>query len=142
MRVVLDDNLIRDHLTGRQTERLVALLAEHTPATTNLYLYRLVRSAMAARGGQLTRDWPAGERRALAGRLASSAATIEIVPMQGLIARMAELSTAHRLSTLGAEAVAAAERLDAALCVTERDDGGGIRAACAAVGVEYVVVAD
>jgi len=43
----------------------------------------------------------------------------------------------HRLSTLGAEAVAAAEHLHAPLCVWEGDDGPGIRAAAAASGADY-----
>jgi hypothetical protein len=40
---------------------------------------------------------------------------------------MAELADAHRLSTLGAEAVAAAEHLGALLVVRNGDDGPAIR---------------
>jgi len=54
---------------------------------------------------------------------------------------MAELADSHRLSMLGAEAVAAAEHLGSPLCVWEGDDGPGIRAAAAAVGIRYRVIA-
>ncbi len=54
--------------------------------------------------------------------------------MQTLTYRMAELGDGYRLSTLGAEAVAAAEHLAAPLCVWSGDDGPGIRSAMAALG--------
>lgn len=54
---------------------------------------------------------------------------------------MAEISDAHRLSTLGAEAVAAAEHLDAPLYVWDGDDGPAIRSAMAAIGALYVTLA-
>jgi hypothetical protein len=57
--------------------------------------------------------------------------------MQPLAFRMAEISSAHRVSTLGAEAVAAAEHLGARVCVWEGDDGPGIRSACAANRIRY-----
>ena len=41
---------------------------------------------------------------------------------------------------LGAEAVAAAEHLDATLCVWDGDDGPGTRAAARAAGVDYRTV--
>ncbi len=67
--------------------------------------------------------------------------TVEVVPMGGLAYRMAEISDAHRVSTLGAEAVAAAEHLDAPLCVWDGDDGQGIRSCGAVLGVTYDTVA-
>ncbi len=51
--------------------------------------------------------------------------------------RVAEIAHDHRVSTLGAEAVAAAENLGASLCVWDGDDGPGIRKAARAVGVSY-----
>jgi hypothetical protein len=51
--------------------------------------------------------------------------------------RVAELAETQRLSTLGAEAVAAAEHLGASLCVWDGDDGPGIREAARATGVSY-----
>ena len=57
--------------------------------------------------------------------------------MQSLAFRMAELADSYRLSTLGAEAIAAAERLACPLVVWDGDDGPGIRAAAAALGIAY-----
>ena len=57
--------------------------------------------------------------------------------MRALAFRMAEIAAEHRVSTLGAESVAAAEGLGAPLCVWEGDDGPGIRAAMADLGLEY-----
>jgi hypothetical protein len=54
---------------------------------------------------------------------------------------MAEIANGHRVSTLGAEAVAAAEALAGPLCVWEGDDGPGIRSAAEALGVPYRTLA-
>jgi hypothetical protein len=51
--------------------------------------------------------------------------------------RVAELAGSQRVSTLGAEAVAAAEHLGASLCVWDGDDGPGIREAARANRVTY-----
>ncbi|MDQ2726473.1 MAG: hypothetical protein M3Y91_01085, partial [Actinomycetota bacterium] len=67
--------------------------------------------------------------------------SVEVVPLRQLTYRMAEISDAHRVSTLGAEAVAAAEHLDAPLYVWEGDDGPGIRSAMASVGAAYMALA-
>ena len=57
--------------------------------------------------------------------------------MRLLAFRMAEIADGHRVSTLGAEAVAAAEHLEAPLCVWEGDDGPAIRSAATALDVSY-----
>ncbi len=61
--------------------------------------------------------------------------------MRFLTYRMAEICDVQRVSTLGAEAVAAAEHLNASLWVWEGDDGPAIRSAAAASGVRYVTIA-
>jgi len=139
-RAVLDDHLVRDLLADDVPVELGEILAAHEPATTNLYLFRLCRSVVSAAGGALTGAWSVGERRALGARLVTLPAAIEVVPMRALAFRMAELAGDHRLSTLGAEAVAAAEHLDAPLCVWSGDDGPAIRGAMEAVGGEYCTV--
>lgn len=63
--------------------------------------------------------------------------SIQVAPLQTLAYRMAEIATAFRVSTLGAEAAAAAEHLAAPLCVWEGDDGPGIRAAVTGIGENY-----
>lgn len=136
-RALLDDHLVRDLLADEVSEELAELLAEHEPATTNLYYVRLCRSVVSARGGRLTGSWPVERRRELGGTLLALPEHIEVVPVRSLAYRMAELADTHRLSTLGAEAVAAAEHLSAPLCVWEGDDGPGIRAATADIGSPY-----
>ena len=139
-RAVLDDHLLRDLLADEVSTELAQILTDHEPATTNLYLVRLCRSVASAAGGALTGSWPAGARRELGRRLVTLPDDIEVVPMRGLAFRMAELADAHRLSALGAEAAAAAEHLDAPLCVSASDDGPRVRAAVAAVGSDYRTV--
>lgn len=140
-KAVLDDHLIRDLLANDMGDGLARVMADHEPATTNLFLYRLCRSVVSARGGALTGAWLPEQRRALGAHLLALPETVDVVPMSGLAYRMAAIADAHRVSTLGAEAVAAAEHLDAPLCVWEGDDGPGIRACCAALGVPYETVA-
>jgi hypothetical protein len=134
---VLDDHLLRDLLSDEVSEHLTAVLVDHAPATTNLGYVRLCRSIVSARGGQLTGSWSSERRRALGRTLITLPETITIVPLRSLGFRMAELADTHRLSTLGAEAIAAAEHLAAPLLVWEGDDGPRIRAAAAAVGAGY-----
>jgi hypothetical protein len=138
--VLLDDHLIRDLLADDLGKDLSQLLAEHEPATTNLYVYRLSRSVVAASGGRLTGSWGIEERRALGSRLIALPEEIQVVPMRLLTFEMAEIRAAHRVSTLGAEAVAAAVHLGAPLCVWEGDDGPGIRSAVEEVGASYRVL--
>ena len=137
---VLDDHLLRDLLADEVSTGLAQILADHEPATTNLYLVRLCRSVVTAAGGALTGSWPESARRALGRQLVAMPDEVEVVPMRTLAFRMAELADAHRLSALGAEAAAAAEHLDAPLCVWTGDDGPHLRAAVAAVGGDYRTV--
>ena len=139
-RAILDDHLIRDLLADEAGAGLERVLADHEPATTNLYLLRLCRSVTSAAGGALTGSWPSEVRRELGRRLVALPDDIVVVPMRDLAFRMAELASAHRLSNLGAEAVAAAEHLGAPLCVWAGDDGPHIRAAMATVG-DYRTIA-
>ena len=134
---VLDDHLLRDLLADNVSAGLAQILSDHEPATTNLYLVRLCRSVVTAAGGVLTGSWPPNARRDLGRQLVALPGDVEVVPMRALAFRMAELADTHRLSTLGAEAAAAAEHLDAPLCVWIGDDGPRLRAAVAAIGGEY-----
>jgi hypothetical protein len=80
-------------------------------------------------------------RRALASQLLSLPAEVEVVPMRSLAFRMAEIAAVHRVSTLGAECVAASEYLDAPIYVWSGDDGPRIRAAMAALRRPYRTIA-
>lgn len=134
---LLDDHLLRDLLADDLSRELTRLLRRHEPATTNLYLHRLCKSVVSARGGSLTGDWPAEKRRELGRRLLALPDEVQILPMRSLAYRMAEIADTHRLSTLGAEAVTAAESVGGPLCVWAGDDGPGIRAAASALDVAY-----
>jgi hypothetical protein len=135
--VVLDDHLLRDVLAGEQRRRLARLVATNELATTNLYYVRLCKSVVGARGGRLTGGWSEERRRELGRRLLDLPESIAILPMRLVGYRVAELAHDHKVSTLGAEAVAAAESLRASLYVWDGDDGPGIREAARASGVTY-----
>lgn len=134
---ILDDHLLRDLLAGDLPAQLADVLDRHEPATTNLYLYRLSKSVVSARGRALTGGWTAEQRQALGANLLAVPNDIRIVPLSALAYRMAKIADTHRVSTLGAESVAAAEHLDAPLCVWSGDDGPGIRAAMTDLGLDY-----
>lgn len=138
---VLDDHLLRDLLADDLPAELSGVLDRHEPATTNLYLSRLSRSVVSARGGALTGGWTAEQRRALGASLLALADSIQIVPLRAIAFRMAEIAESHRVSTLGAECVAAAEHLDAPVYVWSGDDGPGIRAAMTDLGLDYRTIA-
>lgn len=131
MTPVVDDHLLREVLSGRPPAGLDAV------ATTNLFYVRLCRSVVSARGGALTGGWTEAERQALGRVLVALPESVPVVPIADLAFRMAELSSVHGLSTLGAEAVAAAEHLGTELCVWEGDDGPRIRSAASALGIGY-----
>lgn len=140
-RAILDDHLLRDFLADDVPPQLAIVLAEYEPATTNLYLYRLSKSAVSARGGALTGGWSVEQRSALGANLLTLPDDVEIVPLRTIAYRMAEIAAAYRVSTLGAECVAAAEHFDGPLCVWSGDDGPGIRASMADLGRDYRTIA-
>jgi hypothetical protein len=137
---LLDDHLLRDMLSQDMSAELSQLLGDHHPATTNLYLHRLCKSVVSARGGALTGSWPAERRRELGRSLLELPDAVRIVPMRVLSYRMAEIADANRVSTLGAEAAAAAEHLNAPLCVWAGDHGPAIQTAVTSIGAEYRVI--
>lgn len=92
--------------------------------------------------GALLADWNVAERRALVTGLVALPEEVVVVPMRQLAWRMGELIADHkRLSTLGAEAVAAAVALGARVPVSAQDDGPGIRRCCTALDVRYDALA-
>jgi hypothetical protein len=139
-RALVDDHLLRDLLADDVPRALARVLSEYEPATTNHYLYRLCRSVVSARGGALTGAWNPEQRRALGAQLLSLPSDVEVVPMRTLAFRMAEISAEHRVSTLGAECIAASEHLNAPVFVWSGDDGPGIRAAMKALRRPYRTV--
>jgi len=81
------------------------------------------------------------ERQAVAAALVRLPDDIAIVPMRQLASRMGTLVFEQSgLSTLGSEAVAAAELLAARILASDRDDSPGIRSACDRLGILYRTV--
>jgi hypothetical protein len=139
--VVLDDHLFRDWM-ARRDEPLVTAVAGEDVATTNLWYVRLCKSAARASGGALLVGWADTERRALIAGLVALPRDVTVTPMRDLAWRMGELAASYSgLSALGAEAVAAAEVLNARILVSARDDGRGIRQCCAEVDIAYDALA-
>ena len=137
MTVVLDDHLLRDWL-ARRDNALAAAVNDERVATTNLWYVRLCKSAARAQGRALLAGWGPNERRALIAGLVALPDDIVVLPMRQLAWTMAELAADQSgLSTLGAEAVAAALELEARVLVSARDDGPGVRQCCFTLGVTY-----
>ncbi len=137
MTVLLDDHLLRDWM-ARRDSALLRAAGDDGVATTNLWYARLCKSAARATGGALLSGWEDRERRDLIAGLVALPGDIGIVPMRDLAWPMGELIADHQgLSTLGAEAVAAAVALHGRLLVSSRDDGPGIRRCCESLGVGY-----
>lgn len=127
---------------ARRDDALVETLSGEPVATTNLWYARLCKSAARATGGALLAGWSEAERRALIAGLVVLPDDIAITPMRALAWRMGELIADHQgLSTLGAEAVAAALAMNGRVLVSARDDGPGIRACCETLGVNYEALA-
>jgi hypothetical protein len=138
--VVLDDHLLRDWM-ARRDEALVSAIGTDEVATTNLWYARLCKSAARAGNGALLQGWAVSERRALISGLVTLPDDVVVVPMRQLAWRMGELSNDHHgLSTLGAEAVAAAIETRGRVLVSARDDGPGIRQCCESLGIGYDAV--
>jgi len=135
--LLLDDHLLRDWMVGPD-RALRRAVGSHDRATTNLWYARLCKSAAGSTTGALLGSWEPEERQAIIASLVALPEDFVIVSMRELAWRMGVLVAEHSgLSTLGSEAVAAAEALDASLLVSARDDSPGIRRACRSLHIGY-----
>jgi hypothetical protein len=138
--VLLDDHLLRDWMVGPD-RALRRRVGREALATTNLWYARLCKSAARSAGGALLGDLQLEERQALVGALVQLPRDITVVPMRELAWRMGVLVAEQAgLSTLGSEAVAAAEALGARLLASSRDDSRGIRRCCERLRIRYATV--
>jgi hypothetical protein len=138
--VLLDDHLLREWMVGpdRVLRRAVG---REALATTNLWYARLCMSAARSVGGALLGGLPLEERQALVAALVRLPSDITVVPMRELAWRMGMLVAEQSgVSTLGSEAVAAAEALGARLLASSRDDSPGIRHCCERLRIRYATV--
>ena len=139
--VLLDDHLLRDWLAGPDSA-LRRAIRRDSLATTNLSYARLCKSAAGQSGGALLGGWDPDERGALIAALVALPDEFEVVPMRDLAWRMGQLIAEHRgLSTLGSEAVAAAEYLGARVLVSSRDESPGMRDACRSLQLRHATLA-
>jgi hypothetical protein len=135
--VLLDDHLLRDWMAGPDAGLRRAVGREQL-ATTNLWYARLCKSAARSTAGALLGELPPDERQAVVAALVMLPERITVVPMRNLAWRMGTLVAEHSgLSTLGSEAVAAAEALGARVLASSRDDSPGIRQCCARLRIRY-----
>ncbi len=138
---LLDDHLLRDWLAGPDAA-LRRAIRRASLATTNLVYARLCKSGAGQSGGALLGGWHPDERGALIAALMALPDEFEVVPMCDLAWRMGQLIAEHRgLSTLGAEAVAAAEYLGARVLVSSRDESPGMRDACRSLQLRHATLA-
>ena len=141
MTVILDDHLLRDWMVGADPALHRSIDGEPL-ATTNLWYARLCKSAARSGTGALVGHLDLEKRQALIAALVKLPDQFSVAPMQALAWRMGVLTSGHAgLSTLGAEAVAAAETLPARILVSSRDDNPGIRSACQHLGLRHDTVA-
>jgi hypothetical protein len=138
--VVIDDHLLRDWMVGPDPV-LRRAVGRDTMATTNLWYARLCKSAARSASGAFLGGLGPTERQALVGSLVRLPDHIAVVPMRELAWRMGTLVSEHTgLSTLGSEAVAAAEFLDGRILASSRDDSPGIRQCCERLAIRYATV--
>jgi hypothetical protein len=138
--VLLDDHLLRDWLAGPDAA-LKRAVARSNVTTTNLWYARLCKSAAGHGGGALLGSWSGKEREVVIAGLIALPESLSVIPMIDLAWRMGQLVHEYvGLSTLGSEAVAAAELLGARVVVSSRDDGPGIRNACGALKIRHQVL--
>lgn len=140
MTVLLDDHLLRDWMAGPDRDLRRAVRREEL-TTTNLWYARLCKSAARSAGGALIGDLSVADRQALVAALVKLPDEITVLPMRDLAWRMGVLVSEHTgLSTLGSEAVAAAEAVGARVLASSREDSPGIRLACEQLGIRYSTV--
>jgi hypothetical protein len=138
--VILDDHLLRDWMVGPD-RALRRSVGDESLATTNLWYARLCKSAARAGTGAPVGNLNLAERQALLAALIKLPDEFSVAPMRDLAWRMGLLIVEQTgLSTLGAEAVAAAEVLPARVLASSRDDSPGVRVACRRLGIRYSTV--
>jgi hypothetical protein len=135
--VIVDDHLLRDWMVGPD-DALREAVRDDPLATTNLWYTRLCKSAARAGRGALVGNLDEHQREALVAALVMLPEEFTIAPMAEVAWRTGLLSASQSgLSTLGAEAVAAAVSMSARLLVSSRHDSPGIRTTCRRLGIPY-----
>lgn len=135
-RIILDDHLLRDVLTGARPPDLDGIAS--SLATTGLWLFRLSSSFADPRAvGKLSAPvlgLPPELQQQFRANLMALPDNIEVLRLRELAWPMAQLQHRHRalghhLSAAMVEALAAAHELDAGIAVSSADVGPGLWAA-------------
>lgn len=142
--LVVDDHLLRGALTFRPARRVRAARVRGELATTELYYHRLCTSlARPEVSGRLSAPVAALDKTTqeqFRQQLVALPDDITTVPIRDVAWRMAALKESYRISTLVAEALAAAEVLRATIAVDEADVGPHMRSAARDLGLQLVTV--
>lgn len=142
--LLIDDHLLRDALVDRPARRVRAARRRGELATSELYYHRLCASlARPDVAGRLsapvaTLDDDIQNRFRL--RLLALPDDIATIPIRDLAWRMATLKQHYAISTLAAEALAAAETLRATIALDESDVGPRMLAAADDLQTPLVVL--
>jgi hypothetical protein len=142
--LVVDDHLLRGALTLRPARRVGAARARGELATTELYYHRLCSSlARPSVAGRLSAPVAALDTETqdqFRQQLVALPGDIRTLPIRDLAWRMAVLKERYPISTLVAEALAAAEALQATIAVDEADVGPHMRSAARDLVVRLVTI--
>ncbi|MGH9000142.1 MAG: hypothetical protein ACRDY7_12230 [Acidimicrobiia bacterium] len=137
--VIVDDRLLLSVLLRTEPPGVARIRRHGALYTTGLWYQRLCRALGGGRvAGQLSASLAEAPVPTAAAALAS---VIELPPTIGLLSlrdvawSMGQVLRRHRLNLIGLEALCAAMRLGATICVGERNDGPTLRRAAHEVGV-------
>jgi hypothetical protein len=142
--VLVDDRLLRSVLLEREPARLRRLRRDDQLWTTGTWLYRLCQAVadplvQGALSGPLT-ELPPELRTAVAAQLVDLPPEIGLVSLRDLAWSMGELVHRHRLNVLATEALAAARRVGAAICVGAGNRSPRLEAAAASERLRFRVI--
>ena len=146
-KVVVDDHLLRDVLTGAVATDLGGIAS--ALATTGLWLFRLSSSCAAPSAvGKLSAPvaaLPVQQQALFRARLMTLPTEIDVLHLRELAWAMAELQQRHRsegrqLSAAMVEALAAAHSIGGAIAVSRHDVGPNLRAAAEADGITFHIL--
>jgi hypothetical protein len=147
-RVVVDDHLLRDVLTGQRTADLDGLAPDGI-ATTGMWLFRLCSSFADPRvSGKLTASvalLSEAQQQSFRAQMIALPPEIVVLSMRDLAWPMAQLQARHRaggrgLSAAMVEALATAHDLDGGLAVSRLDVGPNLKVAAEADGIPFHIL--
>lgn len=137
--VVIDDRLLAAVLLQQEPEGLAQLRRQGRLFTTGLWYHRLCRALAGGRvAGRLSSavlGAPVEVATAALAAVVRLPAEIGLVSLRELAWPMGRAVTRHRLNLMSLEALCAAERLGATLCVAEANESPTLLAAASDVGV-------